>query len=92
MVRLLWVTMPLWLNGVLDVFVCSMRGMGYSTGPTILMILGICGVRLTWIWTAFKMFSTLEVIYMCFPLSWIVTSIILGVYWYKCYRKLMKKA
>ena len=92
MVRLLWVTMPLWLNGVLDVFVCSMRGMGHSTGPTVLMILGICGVRLTWIWTMFAAYNTLEVIYMCFPISWIVTSIILGVYWYKCYRKLMKKA
>ena len=92
MIRLLWVTMPLWLNGVLDVFVCSMRGMGYSTAPTILMILGICGVRLAWIWTMFPIHNTLEVIYMCFPLSWIITSIILGIYWYKCYRKLMKTA
>jgi len=90
MVRLLWVTMPLWLNGVLDVFVCSMRGMGYSTGPTVLMILGICGVRLTWLWTVFPINRTLEAIYMCFPISWIVTSIVLGVYWFKCYRKLMK--
>ena len=92
MVRLFWVTMPLWLNGVLDVFVCSMRGMGKSTGPTILTILGICGVRLTWIWTMFAAYNSLEVIYMCFPISWIITSIVLGIYWYRCYRKLMKNA
>lgn len=90
MVRLLWVTMPLWLNGVLDVFVASMRGFGYSTGPTILTIVGICGVRLTWIWTVFQLHRSLDVIYMCFPLSWIITSIVLGLYWFKCYRKLMK--
>ena len=92
MVRLLWVTMPLWLNGVLDVFVASMRGFGYSTGPTILTIVGICGVRLTWIWTVFQLHRSLDVIYMCFPLSWIITSIVLGLYWFKCYRKLMKSA
>ena len=92
MVRLLWVTMPLWLNGVLDVFVASMRGFGYSTGPTILTIVGICGVRLTWIWTVFQLHRSLDVIYMCFPLSWIITSIVLGLYWFKCYCKLMKTA
>ncbi len=92
MVRLLWVTMPLWLNGVLDVFVYSMRGMGYSTGPTILTILGICGVRLGWLWTVFPSNRTLEAIYMCFPISWVITSVVVGIYWFKCYRKLMQTA
>lgn len=92
MVRLFWVALPLVLNGVLDVFVCSMRGMGYSTMPTILMILGICGVRLTWLWTVFPAHRTLEVIYMCFPLSWTVTSIILGILWIRCHHKLMQRA
>ena len=84
--------MPLVLNGILDVFVCSMRGMGYSSMPTILMLVGICGVRLTWLWTVFPVFRTLEVIYMCYPLSWTVTSIILGILWVRCYRDMMKKS
>lgn len=92
MVRLAWVTRFLVLNGVLDVFVCSMRGMGYSTMPTILMIVGICGVRLTWLWTVFPRHRSLEVIYMCFPISWTITSIILGILWIKCYRHLMSTA
>ncbi len=92
MIRLFWVAMLLFLNGVLDVFVDSVRGMGYSTVPTILMIAGICGVRLTWLWTVFPAHRSLEVIYMCFPLSWTVTSIILGIYWYKCMKDLNKKA
>ena len=90
MVRLFWVAMLLVLNGILDVFVCSLRGMGYSTMPTILMIVGICGVRLTWLLTIFPLHRSLEVIYMCFPLSWTVTSIILGILWIRCHRKLMQ--
>ena len=68
-----------------------MRGMGHSTIPTILMVVGICGVRLLWIWCYFPLHRTLDVIYMCFPISWIVTSIIQGVLWVYCYRKLMKE-
>ncbi len=90
MVRLFWVTMFLFLNGVLDVFVDSVRGMGYSTVPTILMVVGICGVRLTWLWTVFPAHRSLEVIYMCFPLSWTITSTILGIYWFKCYKDMKK--
>lgn len=88
MIRLFWVTLPLVLNGILDVFVCSMRGMGFSSLPTILMIIGICGVRLTWLWFVFPAHRTLEVIYMCFPISWIVTSVILGILWVHCHKKL----
>lgn len=91
LIRLFWVSMPLFLNGILDVFVCSMRGMGYSSVPTILMLLGICGVRLTWLWTVFPSHRSLDVIYMCYPLSWTVTSIILGILWIYCYRDMIKK-
>lgn len=92
MIRLLWVSMPLVLNGILDVFVCSLRGMGYSTMPTVLTIVGICGVRLTWLLTVFPLHRSLEVIYMCFPLSWTITSIILGILWLRCYRKLLRES
>lgn len=92
MSRLFWVALFLILNGILDVFVCSMRGMGYSTLPTAVMIVGICGVRLTWLWTVFPMHRTLDVIYMCFPISWTITSIIQGVFWVYCHNKLLKNA
>lgn len=92
MIRLFWVALFLVLNGVLDVFVCSMRGMGYSTMPTILMIIGICGVRLTWLWTVFPHHRSLEVIYMCFPISWTIASVILGLLWIKCHHHFVKTA
>ena len=90
MIRLTYVALLLVLNGILDIFVCSLRGMGHSTVPTALMILGICGVRLFWIWTVFPLHNTLDVIYMCFPISWVVTGIVQAMLWFYCYRKLMK--
>ncbi len=89
MIRMRWVGLFLVINGILDVFVASMRGMGYSTLPTIVMVVGICGVRLGWLWTVFPMFRQLQVIYMCFPISWTITSIIQCFFWIQCHRKLI---
>lgn len=90
MLRLFWVSMFLFLNGVLDVFVSSMRGMGYSSLPTIVMLAGICGVRLIWLLLIFPLHRTLVTIYLCFPLSWTITSIVLGFIWLYCYRHMMR--
>ena len=91
-IRLTYVVLPLVLNGVLDIFLASMRGMGYSMVPTVMMILGICGVRLAWIGAVFPMYNTLTAIYMCFPLSWIVTSVIQGIFWRHYHRELLRTA
>lgn len=87
--RLTYVTLLLVFNGIIDVFVFSMRGMGYSTMPTILMLIGICGIRLIWLWTIFPIYRTLKTIYLCFPISWSITCIILGLLWIYTYKKEM---
>ena len=89
MIRIKYVAALLVFNGILDVFVNSLRGMGSSSLPTILMIIGICGVRLLWIYTMFPLHRTLETIYLCFPLSWIVTSIVEFILWIIVYRKVV---
>lgn len=90
MIRLKYVALWLVLNGVLDVFVASMRGMGTSTLPTVVMLIGICGVRLLWLWTVFPNVRTLEAIYLCFPISWAFTSLVQGGLWLWVHRRTMK--
>ncbi len=91
-IRLLWVALPMFLNGILDILVASMRGMGISTLPTFTMIVGICGVRLGWIWLVFPVLGTLQSVYMCFPVSWAITSLIQMIFWIKGHSNLMGKA
>ncbi|MBR2802942.1 MAG: MATE family efflux transporter [Erysipelotrichaceae bacterium] len=91
MVRTRWVARLLVLNGIMDIFINSLRGMGYSTVPTVVMLAGICGVRLTWVWTVFPILKTLESIYWCYPVSWTVTSIIEFLIWLWAYRKVCVK-
>ncbi|MCR4633902.1 MAG: MATE family efflux transporter [Erysipelotrichaceae bacterium] len=89
MIRIRYVASLLVFNGILDVFVNSLRGMGSSSLPTILMIIGICGVRLLWIYTMFPLHRTLETIYLCFPISWVVTSIVELVLWIIVYKRVV---
>ena len=91
MTRTTYVALWLFLNGILDIFVSSLRGMGYSMMPTVIMIAGICGFRLGWLWTVFRAQRTLETIYLCFPLSWIITSVIEGVMFVIAYRKVRRR-
>lgn len=87
MYRLAIVTALLPIQGISDAFIGSLRGMGYSTLPTIMMLIGICGVRLVWLFTIFPLFRSIEILYACFPISWTLTGIIQGVLWAIVYRK-----
>lgn len=64
------------LCGIMDVMVGSLRGMGYSVLPTVVSLIGACGLRLIWIFTFFRteQFHTLTSLYMTYPVSWIVTT------------------
>ena len=52
-VRIRYVCIPYFFCGIMEVFVGSLRGMGYSILPMLASIVGVCGIRITWIYTLF---------------------------------------
>lgn len=79
--------------GVMDVFVGALRGIGYSVMPMLVSLLGVCGVRLLWIATVFRMpeYHMVETVYMSYPLSWIVTALIHAFCFIVAKKKLNKR-
>lgn len=65
------------LCGMMDVLVGSLRGLGHSMVPTMVSLVGVCGLRLMWIFTFFRLeqFHSLESLYATYPVSWIATTI-----------------
>lgn len=63
------------LCGVMDVMVGSLRGMGYAVMPMFVSLAGVCGIRLIFIATLFRLeqFHFVEAIYWLYPISWIFT-------------------
>lgn len=91
LLRLTIVGMTYFLCGIGDVFVGGLRGIGYSLIPMISSIVGVCGIRIIWIHTAFKQTRTLEVLYTAYPLSWVITAIIHLICYIIVYKKTSKK-
>ena len=86
MYRLRYVTLFLFLNGLLDVVVNSLRGMGLANLPTIITMFGVCGFRILYIYTVFARIHTIASLYCCFPLSWLLTLSIQFCIWVAVYR------
>ena len=91
LIRLRYVTLFLFMNGLLDVVVNSIRGMGLSNLPTIVTLFGVCGFRILYIYTFFQSHHTPEVLYLCFPLSWLITTIMQLIIWIQVYRRLIEE-
>ncbi|MBQ8606143.1 MAG: MATE family efflux transporter [Clostridia bacterium] len=64
------------LLGFMNVMSGALRGMGASFANMITSIVGVCGIRIMWILTAFAMIGTFESLFVCYPLSWFGTFII----------------
>lgn len=73
--------------GLMDATSGMLRGMGYSVGPMIISLLGICGFRIFWIFGVFAAYPSLQVLYYSYPISWCLTWSALIVY----YRIVTKK-
>ncbi len=91
LIRLRYVTLFLFMNGLLDVVVNSIRGMGLSNLPTIITLFGVCGFRILYIYTFFQSHHTPEVLYLCFPLSWLITTIMQLIIWIQVYHRLIEE-
>ncbi len=71
------------LCGIMDVGASILRGMGYSILPTIVVLIGACIFRVVWILTVFREYHSLVILYLSYPISWALTSIILiGCYFF----------
>ena len=73
--RLAIVAAPYFLCGMMEVVVGTIRGLGHSVVPMLVSIVGICGLRLVFIFTLFgqSRYHVPQTLYMTYPISWIVT-------------------
>lgn len=80
--------------GFMEVLVGVIRGMGHSLTTMIVSILGVCGMRIVWIYTVFAKFHTLQCLYISYPLSWlgvaIADAVILIIYMKRVHKQTTK--
>ena len=74
LLRMSLICVPYFLCGMMDVFVGSLRGMGYSVMPMLVSLTGACLFRIIWIFTIFATNRSLFVLYFSYPVSWALTA------------------
>ncbi len=75
MIRLFYICILYFTCGIMDTMVGALRGLCYTISPMIITLLGVCGFRIIYIFTVFKLFPTFECLYLSYPLSWIISVI-----------------
>lgn len=78
--RVLLVGSLQFLNGAGEILSGSMRGMKRSLVPALISVIGVCGVRLLWVYTIYPAIGQTHA-HLCiaWPLSWGVTACCMAV-------------
>jgi len=84
--RLFWVCCPYFLCGIMDTLTGGLRGLGRSTVPMIVSLLGACATRLIWIATYFQTHRTESVLFFSYPGSWLLTLTVHSICLISVYR------
>lgn len=71
--RMMFVCLPYFLLGMMDVTTGVLRGLGSSFAPMVISVLGVCGFRIGWIYTVFAAHHTPDTLFVSYPISWALT-------------------
>ena len=73
-----------------EIFTGAIRGMGRSTVPMILNLVGVCVPRILWALVIFPycLKREPEYLYLCLPISWVISSVFQIIYYYRLRKKL----
>lgn len=75
MYRLTVMGLCYWVSSFMDSALAASRGLGETSVPTVIVILGSCVFRLIWIYTVFAFFGTITSLYLLYVFSWTITAI-----------------
>lgn len=75
--RLMTVFTAYFFSMLYEVMSGYLRGFGISLVPALLTMLGVCGVRILWIATAFPRNRTFQTILLAYPLSLAATAVLI---------------
>ena len=82
-VEILLILVPTWITYMpIEILSGVMRGCGKTLIPTIITIVGICGLRALWLEIVPAIRPTLLSVFLCDPISWIITSAAIIIYYY----------
>ena len=78
-IRLLYIVGPEIICIIMEGLSGALRGYGISLPPALLALVGVCGVRITWVYTLFEENPTYDILMATYPVSWLVTTVFIAI-------------
>ncbi len=91
MIRLRIMFTVYFLCGWMDVVSGSLRGLGHSVKPMLVIMLGVCGLRVAWVLWVLPLSRSMETLFISYPVSWMLVIMINGAMLCWVYRKMLKE-
>ena len=93
MQKLIFVNLPYFICGLMEVTTGVLRGMGYAMAPMLTAITGVCLFRIAWQLTVFELpgMHTLGGLFMSYPISWLTVGIANLIIYLVLIKKIEKK-
>ena len=88
---LAYTSITYFLCGIMDLFPGALRGMGYSAVPMVLSVTGTVGTRIVWVFGIFPNHRSLSVLFVSYPVSWILTIVLQVVCFYFVRKRVHQK-
>ncbi|MBS5856018.1 MAG: MATE family efflux transporter [Firmicutes bacterium] len=85
--RMLIISITYFLCGLQEVFAYCLRGLGKSMTAMFVVLGGTCLFRILWLNTVLKAWNTLTSLYLLYPASWLLTTLIFVPIYFVCQKK-----
>ena len=91
--RLAVISVTYAICGMMDCMVGALRGMGCSITPMIVSLIGVCALRMAWIFVFFQIekYHTIGTVYYAYPITWTVTLMAHTICFLAIRRKMKQK-
>ncbi len=79
---IMWFITPFyWLWMPVEVLSGTMRGVGEALRPMLISSVGMCGLRVVWIFLVVGTWHIVPLLALTYPVTWVVTGVIFAVYY-----------
>ncbi len=65
----------------IEIICAAVRGAGDAIIPMIITLLGVCALRIVWIYTVVPVYHSMITVALSYPVTWIITSLIFLFYY-----------
>lgn len=67
----------------IEIFSCTIDGAGETFKTMLITMIGVCLLRVVWLFTVVPMHRTIISVVACYPVTWTITSIVFFIYYKK---------